>query len=123
MASILLPAPGERNRARSACPLARRRVAGSRHEDVRPADVRRAARPLPAHAAVEQAEPSGPQDAGDVSLTRSKIMSLLTVLVVNAVLAGAILVGLAVVSWLPFGLDRSESSDATAQTESVPLAA
>jgi hypothetical protein len=52
-----------------------------------------------------------------------KKMSLLTIAIVNAVLAGAILGALAVVAWLPFLLDRSESSAAVATPESVPLAA
>jgi hypothetical protein len=50
-------------------------------------------------------------------------MSLLTIAVVNAVLAGAILGALAVVSWLPFVFDRSDSSVAGTPAESVPLAA
>jgi hypothetical protein len=97
-------------------------VAGFRHEDRRSADVEQAAADLSARVLLEQTR-CHPESRDKRLVTRSKKMSLLTIAVVNAVLAGAILGALAVVSWLPFVFDRSDSSVAGTPAESVPLAA
>jgi hypothetical protein len=99
------------------------RVADFRREDGRSADQEAAAALLPAHTPVEQAG-SQPADRGrNGPPHQEQMMSLFTLAVANAALAGAILGALALVLWLPYLLARFESSATVAAPDSVPLAA